>query len=138
MSAAPGSEIAVDGQAAGTAPLRRTIPVDPGSHQVTARVPGAPIGHVGSVAIAAGETATWEAQAAPPPLPDGPVQVLPAAPSAAVSATPVPPPRERNWLPWAAGGAVLVAGAVVTAILLSRAPSNPGGSLGSVDGRTPH
>ena len=37
---ARGSEVAVDGRPAGVAPLRRAIPVEPGSHQVTARAAG--------------------------------------------------------------------------------------------------
>jgi hypothetical protein len=142
VSAAPGSEIAVDGQTAGTAPLRRTIPVDPGPHQVTARVPGAPIGHVGSVEIAAGQTATWEAQEAPAPLADGPLPLTPTAASVPTQTMRVPvAPAHRRWLPWAAGGAALVAGAVITAILLSGGGGgvrNPGGTLGFVDERTGH
>jgi hypothetical protein len=136
------SEIAVDGQPAGTAPLRRTIPVDPGEHQVTARVPGAPIAHVGNVKVAAGETIAWEAREAPAPLADGPLPLPPSltapvpAPQASVVTTPPPaePPR-RRWIPWAAAGAAVAVGIVVTAVLLSGKRDGPSGSLGSADWR---
>lgn len=147
VRAAAGSEIAVDGQPAGVAPLRRTIPVDPGLHQLTARAPGAEIGHVGSVEVTAGQTIDWEATAAPAPLADDPPppsRPLPdslsarppgtAAPSVIDSAPTEPPPR--RWWPWAAGAAALVAGVVVTAILLSGDdPAPPTGSLGFLDRR---
>jgi tetratricopeptide (TPR) repeat protein len=146
VTAAPGSEIAVDGQTTGTAPLKRTIPVDPGTHQVTARAPGAPIGHVGSIAVAAGETTEWEAKEAPAPLPDVPAP-LPAAPvaehapgvsapAAAVTETgPAPAAERTRWWPWALGGAAVAAGVVLTAVLLSGGAKNPDGSLGHLDRR---
>jgi len=137
-----GSEIAVDGQPAGTAPLRRTIPVDPGNHQVTARAPGAAIGHVGSVEVAAGQTTDWEAREAPAPLADGPLPLPltvappPPRPHAALVEAPPAEPARRNWVPWAIGGAAVVAGIVITAVLLSSGEGQaPSGSLGSEDWR---
>ena len=135
------SEIAVDGQPAGTAPLRRTIPVDPGKHQVTARAPGAAIGHVGSVDVAAGQTTDWEAREAPAPLADGPLPLPltvappPPQPHAALVETPTAEPTHRTWVPWVIGGAAVVAGVVITAVLLSGGSKEPSGSLGSVDWR---
>jgi hypothetical protein len=140
VTAAPGSEIAVDGQPAGTAPLHRTIPIDPGAHQVTARAPGARIGHVGSIEAVAGQTVEWEGKEAPAPLADGPLP-LPTPlkpqppPSALVEAAPPPEPGQRRWLPWTIGGAAVVAGVVLTALLLSGGSQGPTGTLGSVDRR---
>jgi hypothetical protein len=135
-----GSEIAVDGQPAGTAPLRRTIPVDPGTHQLTARSPGAAIGHVGSVEVAAGQTTDWEARQAPAPLADGPLP-LPSSltapvpgPSLVGAPAPAEPPR-RRWVPWAVAGAAVAVGIVVTAVLLSGERPGPSGSLGTADWR---
>ena len=62
-----GSEVAVDGRPAGVAPLKRGIPVDPGSHQLTARAPGAAMAAVGSVQVDAGEVAQWQAPAVAEP-----------------------------------------------------------------------
>jgi hypothetical protein len=139
--AASGSEIAVDGQPAGAAPLRRTIPVDPGTHQVTARAPGAPIGHVGSVEVAMGQTVDWEAKEAPAPLADGPLPLPPSLttpvarpPSIVESAVP-PEPARRRWVPWAVAGAAVIAGVVVAAVLLSGGGKAPAGSLGIDDRR---
>jgi len=138
-----GSEIAVDGQPAGTAPLHRTVPVDPGNHQLTARAPGAAIGHVGSVTVVAGQTVEWEAKAAPEPLADAPMTPnlsprLSARPESPPSITEAPAAREptrRRWLPWAIGGAAVVAGAVVTAIVLSGGGKDPKGTAGVWDRR---
>jgi hypothetical protein len=129
-----GSEVAIDGQPAGVAPLRRTIAVDPGTHQVTARAPGARIGHVGSVEVTAGQTVEWEGKEAPAPLADGPLPLpaRPHSPSALVEAPPAQP-APRRWVPWAIGGAAVVAGVVLTAVLLSRDSRAPAGTLGSVD-----
>ncbi len=49
-----GSEVAVDGRPAGVAPLKRAIPVEPGSHQVTARAAGSAMAAVGRVQVDAG------------------------------------------------------------------------------------
>jgi hypothetical protein len=136
-----GSEIAVDGRTAGTAPLRRTIPLDPGTHQITARAPGASIGHVGSVEVTAGQTASWEAKEAPAPLADGPLPLpaaltTPAPPPASLVGMPPPAePSRRPWLPWAIGGAAVAVGIVVTAVLLSGEREGPSGSLGTADWR---
>jgi hypothetical protein len=141
VTAEPGSEIAVDGQPAGTAPLRRTIAVDPGVHQVTARAPGAQVGHVGSVEITAGQTVAWEGKEAPAPLADGPLPLTAPLPLTSAPAHPAlveaPPPRERPspWLPWVVGAGAVVVGVALTALLLSGG-SNPGaptGTLGHVD-----
>lgn len=136
------SEIAVDGQPAGTAPLRRTVPVEPGTHQLTARAPGAAIGHVGSVTVAAGQTIDWEAREAPAPLADGPMPLPPSlttpvpGPQGSVVTTPPPAePERRSWLPWAIGGAAVVVGIVVTAVLLSGERKGPSGTLGTADWR---
>jgi hypothetical protein len=142
VRAAAGSEIAVDGQPAGIAPLRRTIPVDPGPHQLTARAPGAAIGHVGRVEVEIGQTVDWEAKAAPAPLADDPtpparpLKFNPGAtPPSVVSARAAEEPR-RPWWPWAAGGAAVVAAVVVTAVLLSSDAEGPKGSLGFADLRS--
>jgi len=136
----PGSEIAVDGQPAGTAPLRRTIAIDPGSHQVTARAPGARVGHVGTVEITPGQTIDWEAKEAPPPLADGPLPVTTPLPFTTAPAHPaltetvLPPARRSPWVPWVAGAGAVVVAAAVTALLLSGGShSGPNGTLGHVD-----
>jgi hypothetical protein len=99
-----GSEVAVDGRPAGVAPLKRGIPVEPGSHQVTARAPGAAMAAVGSVQVDAGEVAQWQAPvAAEPgaaPATTPPVVADPTSPPAAgtgtsallPAATPAPSP----------------------------------------------
>jgi hypothetical protein len=136
--AEPGAEIAVDGQPAGTAPLRRTIPVDPGSHQLTARTPGARIGHVGSIEITAGQTFDWEAKEAPAPLADGPLPLAlrPRPPTPALVEAAPPAPARRRWVPWAVGGAAVAAGVVLTALLLSGGDkAGPNGTLGHFDRR---
>jgi hypothetical protein len=152
--AAGGSEITVDGELVGTAPLPRLVAVDPGSHQLTARVPGALSAHVGRVDVTIGETTLWAAEAAPPPLVDAPTParrpsplparsgVLPAAaadpPSLFVAAPAEPPPSParaaRPWWPWAVG--TLVLGGVVAVLLIPRGGAAPMGSLGTTDLRT--
>lgn len=140
--AEPKSEIAVDGQTVGVAPLNRTIPLDPGrTHQVTARAKGARIGHVGNVEVTAGQTVDWEAKEAPAPLADGPLP-LPLSittpqpsPPGLVETAPPPEPSNRRWVPWAIGGAAVAVAVVVGAIVLSGGSKGPSGTLGSWDRR---
>jgi hypothetical protein len=139
VTAEAGSEIAVDGQPAGTAPLKRTVAVDPGIHQVTARAPGARVGHVGTIEITPGQTIDWEAKEAPAPLADGPLPLttpLPLAnpPHPAVVATAPPPQPRSRWLPWVAGAGAVVVALAITALLVSRSGDDPPtGTLGHVD-----
>jgi hypothetical protein len=159
VTAAAGTEIAVDGRAAGVAPLRRTIPVEPGSHQLTARAPGAAMAAVHQVKVETGEVVEWqvsagsEATAMVPTTPSGPLPSLgnpgPAAtvapgvpsvnggaPSAAIESGPQPTytSRLRRHWPWIAGGAAVLAAGVVTTVLLTRGGDDlPGGA---VDWRT--
>jgi len=132
------SEIAVDGQPVGIAPLRRTIPLDPGKpHQVTARAPGARIAHVGNVEVVAGQTVEWEGKEAPAPLADGPLplplSITRPPPPSLVETAPPPQPAPRRWVPWAIGGAAVAVAVVVGALVLSSSGHKPSGSLGSVD-----
>jgi tetratricopeptide repeat protein len=138
--AEPGSEITVDGEPVGTAPLRRTIALDPGLHEVTALAPGARVGHVGTVEIAPGQTADWEGKQAPAPLADEPPPPIPPLPLTTPPTRPAlvesaPPPRQRSpWLPWVAGaGAVVVAVALTALVVSSGSRSGPNGTLGHVD-----
>lgn len=158
-----GSEVAVDGRSAGVAPLRRAIPVEPGSHQVTARAPGSAMAAVGTVKVDAGDVAQWQAPAgepgatssapssssAAPPLPVGspPPSVAPAVAPGVPSVAGGTPAGVidrgadrsgsgiRRWWPWAAGAAAVVAAGVVTTVLLTRGGDDPGGSLGRADWR---
>jgi hypothetical protein len=158
-----GSEVAVDGRPAGVAPLKRGIPVDPGSHQVTARAPGAAMAAVGSVQVDAGEVAEWHAPVAPEPGAGAPAAATaPAATdspsSMSASPTPIPPmspgpeavpgvpavvagtPTDagaptgiRRWWPWAAGAAAVVVAGVVTTVILTSGGDGPKGTFPAVD-----
>jgi hypothetical protein len=92
-----GSEVAVDGRPAGVAPLKRGIPVEPGSHQVTARAAGAAMAAVGNVKVDAGEVAEWQLPTAAEstggaPAAGAPAGVVPVSPPAAGSGTLLPAP----------------------------------------------
>jgi hypothetical protein len=155
----PGSEVAVDGRPAGVAPLKRAIPVEPGSHQVTARAPGSAMAAVGRVQVDAGEIAQWQAPvavesgAAAPPAPapvlptlspSPPPAVAPGVPAVAAG-TPAgaigtgsePSAKAaRRWWPWAAGAAAVVVAGVVTTVLITSGGDTPGGMFPTVDWRT--
>jgi hypothetical protein len=138
--AEPGSEITVDGEPVGTAPLSRAVALDPGLHEVTALAPGARVGHVGTVEIAAGQAADWEGKEAPAPLGDEPPPPIPPLPLTTPPTRPAlvetaPSPRARSpWLPWVAGAGAVVVAVALTALLVSRGPkSDPNGTLGHVD-----
>jgi hypothetical protein len=139
VAASEGSAITVDGQPVGVAPLPRSIVLDPGPHELTARAPGADTAHVGRVEIAAGDVADWEAVAAPPPLLDAPApsprtRAVPAAAVQAVAPPPAPAPKSKRWWPWLVAG-VFVAGTVVF-LFGPRKDSLPTGTLGATDART--
>jgi hypothetical protein len=153
-----GSEVAVDGRPAGVAPLKRGIPVDPGSHQITAREPGSAMAAVGSVKVDAGEMAEWHVpvasgSVAPPaattpapgsPLPASPPPVATDSPGASTvpgvpavvagtSTDAAAPTGIRRWWPWAAGAAAVVVAGVVTTVILTSGGDGPKGSFGKVD-----
>jgi hypothetical protein len=135
VAASAGSEIAIDGKTVGTAPLSRAVPLDPGGHDLSARAPGASVAHVGRVEIVAGETATWEAVAAPPPLLDAPPPAPPVATLATEQPSPAPAPaKKKAWWPWLVAGA-FVAGTVVILFVPRSQGSLPTGTLGSTDTR---
>ena len=92
-----GSEVAVDGRPAGVAPLKRGIPVEPGSPQVTARASGSAMAAVGNVKVDAGEVAEWQLPAAGESTggataAGAPAGAVPVSPPAAGSGTLLPPP----------------------------------------------
>jgi hypothetical protein len=153
-----GSEVAVDGRPAGVAPLKRGIPVDPGSHQITAREPGAAMAAVGSVKVDAGEVAQWQAPVTPEPGTSPPAATVPAPGSplpvspppaagdsrgpaavpgvpAVVAGTPTEaaPTGIRRYWPWAAGAAAVVVAGVVTTVILTSGGDGPNASFGKVD-----
>jgi hypothetical protein len=137
VTASEGSAITVDGQAVGLAPLPRSIVLDPGAHELTARAPGADVAHVGRVEITAGGVADWEAVAAPPPLLDAPAPSprATAVPPAALQAVAPPPARARKpWWPWLVGGAFVVG--TVVFLFAPHTGSLPTGTLGATDART--
>jgi len=153
-----GSEVAVDGRPAGVAPLKRAIPVEPGSHQVTARAPGSAMAAVGRVQVDAGAIAQWQAPvaaelgaAAPPapapvvptPSPSPPPAVAPGVPAVAAG-TPAGvidtgpetrPTAARRWWPWAAGAAAVVVAGVVTTVLITSGGDPPAGTFPNADWR---
>jgi hypothetical protein len=154
-----GSEVAVDGRPAGVAPLKRAIPVEPGSHQVTARAPGSAMAAVGRVQVDAAEIAQWQAPVAPEAIaaaPSGPAPVLSTpAPSPAPAVAPgVPavaagtpagvvetgprtsPTAARRWWPWAVGAAAVVVAGVVTTVAITSGGDTPAGTFPTADWRT--
>jgi Tetratricopeptide repeat/PEGA domain len=150
-----GSEVAVDGRPAGVAPLKRAIPVEPGSHQVTARAPGSAMAAVGRVQVDAGEIAHWQVPVAaeagaaapsppapvvPTPSPSPPPAVAPGVPAVAAGVIDTGPETgttaARRWWPWAAGAAAVVVAGVVATVLITSGGDTPGGTFPTADWRT--
>jgi hypothetical protein len=131
----PGADIVVDGRARGKTPQAQPFAVDPGPHQLVVELDGktrtrpfsAQAGVQSEISIVLQEARSTEP---PPPLAvrspprEAPVGGLGARPEP-VAATPI---YQRPWL-WAAVGAV-VAGGIVTAVLLGRRTEYPQATLG--------
>jgi hypothetical protein len=110
ITAAPGAEIAIDGEVVGTAPLPEPVHADPGRHRVEARQGGAAEGK--DVDVAAGSSA--EVSLVPVKAPDAAPEPVGAAASTGMGSAP-------RIAVLAGGGALAVGGVVAGAVSLAMA-----------------
>jgi hypothetical protein len=127
VAATAGTDVTIDGEAMGAAPLTEAPFVEAGAHTVKMRTPDGTT-DTQSVTVAAGERSVVRfSRAAPPPPPVPPLAPAPPpseapaptpAPSPAVAATPAPPPSEQphgtmSYVPMIVTGALAVVSAGV-------------------------
>jgi hypothetical protein len=123
-----GAEITLDDEPVDAVGIGVAMPVDPGAHEVQARR-GAEVVASERVEVAEGARAevTLDVPAPAEPVAPSPAETASASVSAAAGTVPMRGPDQDRvddgggaWWPWALLGVVLVAGAVVGVVLLTR------------------